>query len=195
MFIGIDYHLDWIFASAYLYYNITGIGSMNTQRLKQHLTTQNTCFDRTFNNTIPIITGTQLDADIIIAYKDKIINNNGMNNSIYRLILIEAKYDTSWYKSQIDNKISRLTDLSNYLNNCKRSNRKLPIILHYVFYTHKNIPSHITSINFPSFALTNNQLNIIRFGSPGIKMKPQRCTISPQNKIVKNKNGGYWHLH
>lgn len=77
-FVAMDYHIDWIFASLFLFLNP-----------KKHPPYK----------TDGALTATQEDVDLIIAFIDR---------DIYHLILIEAKGETSWSNKQLNSKSERL---------------------------------------------------------------------------------------
>lgn len=86
-----DYHLDWLDAAAFLH-------SASFVEVSQY---QN---DRLDENNLParINTGNQEDVDLVIAFQD------GENA---RVLLIEAKGDTSWGNRQLLSKAKRLKNI------------------------------------------------------------------------------------
>jgi hypothetical protein len=83
-FVAMDYHLDWIWASLYLNYNLDD---------KQN---------KVYPNTYGIITANQEDIDIIVAYIEGVICH---------IVMLEAKAETGWTNKQMQSKADRLTIL------------------------------------------------------------------------------------
>ena len=81
-FAAMDYHLDWIAASLWAYQ-------------KPDPTSE------PFPNPDRVVTGTQQDTDLLIAFKEK----EGEN---YRLVLVEAKGYGPWSNKQMGEKAERL---------------------------------------------------------------------------------------
>lgn len=88
---AMDYHLDWIAGAMRLYRE--GAASNKAKRIVANL-----------------ITGSQEDVDLILAYQNNIL-------------LIEAKFDSSWDKRQNNSKNERMKALNEYATECG-----LPII-------------------------------------------------------------------
>ena len=79
-FVAMDYHLDWIAASLRTYRESNPI-------------------DKPLDNSDRVVTGTQQDVDLIIAFKV---------DETYHLVLLEAKGYSSWNNKQMRDKAQRL---------------------------------------------------------------------------------------
>ena len=90
VFVAMDYHLDWIYASLYIYRNKIDYENEEIYKKKENKYT----IENDSN-----ITGTQQDIDLIIAFE----NNDG-----YHIILLEAKGVMSWDNKQMNCKAKRL---------------------------------------------------------------------------------------
>lgn len=77
---AMDYHLDWLYASLILTFDYKGTGDKYTR--------DKDC-----------VSGNQEDIDFIIAFEDK--------DSLYNIILIEAKADTAWNNDQMESKCEK----------------------------------------------------------------------------------------
>ena len=82
--VAMDYHLDWIAAAVHLTTN-KKIAATRFDNPKQH-----------------IVRGNQEDVDLIVGFGTQIDTT---------LILIEAKGDTAWSKSQMSSKVKRLGEI------------------------------------------------------------------------------------
>lgn len=87
VFMAMDYHLDWIYASLFLCGEASS-QSENVNKLNREL-----------------ITATQEDVDLLIAAPDPV------NPKITNLIMIEAKGDTCWTNKQATSKGKRLNKI------------------------------------------------------------------------------------
>ncbi|MCF8260332.1 MAG: hypothetical protein K9J12_06130 [Melioribacteraceae bacterium] len=83
-FAAMDYHLDWIYGSAFL--------SENKNQVKLHP------LDKKY------ISATQEDIDLIVAFEDRFQNQT-------HLIMCECKAETGWTNKQIQSKGSRLKNI------------------------------------------------------------------------------------
>lgn len=83
-FVGMDYHLDWIWASLYMHFNLN-----NNQ-------------NKIYPNIDGIITANQEDIDLIITF---------LEDSICHIVMLEAKVDTGWTNKQMNSKANRFTKL------------------------------------------------------------------------------------
>jgi hypothetical protein len=79
-FVAMDYHLDWIYASAYL--NREGLDESARHR-----------------NEEGRVSGTQQDIDLIVVFETA---------ETTQIIMLEAKAETAWSQKQADSKIDRL---------------------------------------------------------------------------------------
>ncbi len=80
-FVAMDYHLDWIYASAYL--SQEGVNASGVHP-----------------NAAGLVSGNQEDVDLIVAFDA---------GETTHLIMLEAKAETGWTKKQTDSKVKRLT--------------------------------------------------------------------------------------
>ena len=80
VFVAMDYHLDWIYASAYL--SQEGVSAPDKHP-----------------NTAGIISGNQEDVDLIVAFD---------TDETTHVIMLEAKAETGWTNKQMDSKANRL---------------------------------------------------------------------------------------
>ena len=83
VFVAMDYHLDWIYASAYL--SQEGVSSSG-----KHL------------NSAGLVSGNQEVLDLIVAFDA---------GETTHVIMLEAKAETSWTNKQADSKVARLTEI------------------------------------------------------------------------------------
>ncbi len=83
-FVAMDYHLDWIAASLWAYRNPEFVGKP---------------FPNPDLNSDRVVTGTQQDTDLFIAFK---------SGESYHLVLVEAKGYDSWNNKQMHEKAERL---------------------------------------------------------------------------------------
>ena len=83
VFVAMDYHLDWIYVSAYL--SQEGVNASG-----QH------------PNTAGLVSGNQEDVDLIVAF---------YAGETTHVIMLEAKAETAWANKQADSKAKRLTAL------------------------------------------------------------------------------------
>ena len=81
VFVAMDYHLDWIYVSAYL--SQEGVDASGTHP-----------------NTTGIVSGNQEGVDLIVAFDA---------SETTHVIMLEAKAETAWSNRQADSKIERLT--------------------------------------------------------------------------------------
>ena len=86
-FIAMDYHLDWVWAALCKTAGDDGI------------------FGAVWVNGKKMITGTQEDIDLLIAFPDS------RRRHVTHVIFIEAKGDTAWGNRQFERKIKRLADI------------------------------------------------------------------------------------
>lgn len=86
IYVALDYHLDWLYASLFL--------------------VKNSIDDKPFKNNGQIKRNTQ-DIDLLLAYPDT------QNHKLTNLILIEAKAYSPWKNSQIQAKLNRLRRIFN----------------------------------------------------------------------------------
>lgn len=106
MFIGMDYHLNWLFAALKLSEKHT-----SSQLQPQPNTWPESLKDKPSR---PPIQDNQEDVDLLVAFR-------GDGNTLH-LVLIEAKFDTGWGSKQFRSKAQRLnaikavTDEYNHLN-------------------------------------------------------------------------------
>lgn len=84
VFVAMDYHLDWIYASLFLSHQRPGSKGP-------------------FINDIGLIKGNQEDIDLIVAFPD------ADNRLITHLVMIEAKGETPWSSAQARSKGARLS--------------------------------------------------------------------------------------
>lgn len=80
-FVAMDYHLDWIYASAYLSHQ--GVNDSDKHP-----------------NPDKLVSGNQEDVDLIVAFDA---------GETTHLIMLEAKAETAWSNKQMDSKAERLT--------------------------------------------------------------------------------------
>lgn len=90
-YVAMDYHLDWL-SAAYHFASKGGTLDTAVSRKEPYGNYPN-------NKGEPILAGSILDADLLIAYR---------RNDQVVVILVEAKADTGWSASQIADKASRL---------------------------------------------------------------------------------------
>lgn len=81
VFVGMDYHLDWLQAGLVLSSNIQ---------------------EELFSNAGEVIKGTQEDIDLLVAFRQ---------GDQYHLILVEAKAYTGWSNDQLKSKANRLREI------------------------------------------------------------------------------------
>ncbi len=81
VFVAMDYHLDWIYASAYL--SQEGVNASGKHP-----------------NTAGLVSGNQEDVDLIVAFDA---------GETTHVIMLEAKAETAWTNKQADSKAKRLT--------------------------------------------------------------------------------------
>ena len=81
VFVGMDYHLDWLQAGLVLSSNIQ---------------------EELFSNAGEVIKGTQEDIDLLVAFRQ---------GAQYHLILVEAKAYTGWSNDQLKSKANRLREI------------------------------------------------------------------------------------
>ena len=81
VFVGMDYHLDWVVAS---------------------LTRWKDGKDREFPNDAPGIKGTQEDIDLLVAFQE---------NQVFHLVFLEAKAYSGWTNNQMEPKAKRLGEI------------------------------------------------------------------------------------
>ena len=105
VFVAMDYHLDWIAASLFLFESGKGGGNG-------------------FNNIVDgkqFIKGTQEDTDLLVAFRDAKDQDN------YHTVLIEAKADSPWTNKQLESKAQKLEQI--FGKDGKRYSRVTPRFL------------------------------------------------------------------
>ena len=80
-FVAMDYHLDWIYAGAYLSQQDVDASDMHP-------------------NTSGLVSGTQANVDLIVAFDSR---------ETTHVIMLEAKAEIAWSNKQADSKAQRLT--------------------------------------------------------------------------------------
>lgn len=102
-----DYHLDWLAGALAYYYDPT-------------LKTDTTSFENGSRNEIPLVTGSQEDADLLIV--------DGT-----RLIVLEAKRYGTWGRQQVERKCHRVNHLRNFAEGRAGEGSQPPISIHLLF--------------------------------------------------------------
>lgn len=155
----LDYHIDWMEAAIFIYLNDKDLGD-------------ECCFLRDGGEGHPRFTleFTQRDIDFLIYFKQNDSDN---------LIMIEAKYDTSWGNKQVNAKLDRLEAIRrNYIEANKTKSKQVNINFYYV----------LLSPVKPKRLSTNVKWHWIELNACDNLHTVSRCDI---NKL-KRKDGKYW---
>lgn len=167
VFVGVDYHLDWIYGSLELYQN-----NLNPEEVS--------CYNKYDYSGKQMIYGTQEDSDLIICYKD---------NQDYHFIFIEAKGVTSWNPKQLHSKANRLKDIFGD-DNYKWKN----VCPHFLVISPGEL-CQIDDSNFPKWAYTDGEIVQLKLEIPEDLIKITRCNEYLKNdkdgdywKVDKIKN-------
>ena len=121
-FVAMDYHLDWVWAALCE----TAYQDSNRDEYK--------VFGSVYVDQKELITGTQEDIDLLIAFSDS------LRPSVTHMIFVEAKGESAWNNSQFENKISRLADI--YTLNRKYHG---PTIVPYLVLTSPRPPERLNT--------------------------------------------------
>lgn len=168
-FAAMDYHLDWIYAALFLASNGTCSKSPYENPQLQD--------PRDEDEELPkFIAGTLEDIDFIIVFEDA-------KTQLIHLILVEAKADTSFTKSQIESKHQRLKNIFGEHGKSFRS-----IVPHLVLCS-TSPPKKLGET--PSFLNhTNMQCPWIKLHLPSYLQKVQRCDHQGKSSV----DGEYWQV-
>ena len=101
MFIGMDYHLNWLYAAL-------ALAKKSDEELEKRFDNEWECKapPKGHKNSRPI-QDNQEDVDLLIAWFDQ------RWAVPLRLILVEAKLDSGWLSEQIDSKLNRISSIRN----------------------------------------------------------------------------------
>lgn len=99
VFLAIDYHLDWLYAAL----QITQVEKLASDVKWNPASPRENVFSRGPERRQGIARSPQ-DIDLLVAYDDKEINR-------VQLLLIEAKFDTSWSNAQLEEKADHLSSI------------------------------------------------------------------------------------
>lgn len=167
VFVGVDYHLDWVYGSLELYQNNILPDNIN-------------CKNRYDQQGKQMIYGTQEDSDMVICYRD---------NQDYHIIFIEAKGVTSWNSKQLYSKANRLKDIFG------DENYKWKNVCPYFLVISPGDLCQIDDSNFPNWAFKQGKIPQLKLDIPNDLVKITRCSQSFKNdkdgaywKVDKIKN-------
>lgn len=165
-FVAMDYHLDWIYASLFL--------TANKGMEKQ-------CYEmpEKIVEKGGLITASQEDVDLIVAYPDL------EDPQKSHLIMIEAKGDTSWNNGQATSKAKRLKTIFEY-DGVKKAN----VSPHYIIWSPKEPSDKLDTSAFPQWAKKDGKLCHIELKMPSNLKKVVRC-----NEQMKDDAAGkFWKI-
>jgi len=148
----IDYHIDWIYASIVLFLN-------NEQ-------------NKIFDNNNKYIKANQEDVDLFIAFKE---------SNIYHLIMIEAKFKSSWQNKQAKSKVKRLKNIFN--DDGKRWENIVP---HFILISPRK-PCRLDYSDYPRWMKPEGEVLWIPIPEED-KIKVTRC----DNRGNKSEFGEFW---
>ncbi|MCJ8344974.1 hypothetical protein MJH12_05500 [bacterium] len=171
-FAAMDYHLDWIYASLYLTVNPdkrnTAIYRGKADDLQANEASQS-C------DTLQI-SGTQQDVDFIIAFLD--------DEDVVHIVMIEAKGDTGFDKSQLSSKRDRIDKI--FLNP-NWSNFVKP---HFVYFSNSKMSSSSKPLqDLPDYMKNSNgDFNCLHLYMPANQRKVTRC----DKNLKSSDKGTHW---
>ncbi len=165
---AMDYHLDWIAVALKQY--------VDKSEINEGMVIENECcthIDECDSNKL--ISGNQLDIDMIIAY-DK------------TLILVEAKADISWSRKQMENKIKLLDCLLKFV---EKEDIQMYLVLCSPGKTKVHEQTKERSYVWPSWTLINNEKPahiFMRFGSKNNPLYHPKRTESDAKLIFEKRH-------
>ena len=180
IFVALDYHLDWISSSLFLYqggYDIRRgnkrieVYDNNNRKLRpQQFSNINS---KVQNPNYKITRSTHEDIDFIIVYKDE-------KTERYMIIMMEAKCDTAWDFTQLGQKVNRINDIHNYI-----TTYSLPVDMRFALYSPK-YPTSLNVSSYPDFMklYNHNEVDYIEMDFEG------NLLAAPKAK----NNGVDWYL-
>ena len=154
-FVAMDYHLSWLYASVFLSSSKTG--------------------DRgVYSNKNQLVTGTQEDVDLLIAFR------RGRTNHV---VMLEAKGATGWTNKQARSKAARLRKIFG------QDGRRWPsIIPHYVLASPR-VPRRLDLNAWPGWMKrADGHPNWIEMPMPAGLIKTTRC----DKNGVSDAEGSFW---
>ena len=179
---AMDYHLDWIAVALQLYSNKSNLdlSADSEKKISNCFEGNNRYCLKSNGKKTPLVRGTALDADLIVAYDNT-------------LILIEAKGDGSWGRKQMMKKITRLNELHDfaeslginmYLVLCSPGETKVHV-------PDKKKPSQKAGVPWQEWALLDGEKPIhitLEFGKKDVGL------FHPKRSNKNEKTGEYSNL-
>ena len=154
-FVAMDYHLDWIYATLSSFFNPTTGG--------------------VYPNVDNMISATQEDIDLLVAYQDE---------KVCHLIMLEAKGVIGFTNRQLHRKVQRL---SVFFGN--QGNRWPSVVPHFAIVSPKE-PKRVDSTSWPAWFKPGGMLPWIKMDIPSKLKKITRCDENGQVSAA----GNYWKI-
>ena len=167
-FAAMDFHLDWIYASAFLS-SSESTKSPTVNGVKIHTIMKD------------YITATQEDVDFLIAFPDSALP------SLSHLIMIETKGDTSFTNEQLASKADRLRAI--FGDNGARW--KDIVVPHFAITSPKQPTARLKTAGLPTFMLKDDKLPwfpLLSWQQQQGLQKITRCDSSAKD----SDNGPFW---
>lgn len=168
---AMDYHLNWLHAAMQWFNG----GAYPGQRPPLPLLT-----DDPSNQSAPLVTGTQEDADLIIAWTTQ----HGP-----RLILIEAKAYGAWDNKQATSKVRRVESI---LEATEEGSLELRLV-----FASPRKPQHLDVTNWPSWAITAEPSPLIHPPAAWLPLPVPSGRLSVERTDEQGQSfaaGRHWHI-
>lgn len=142
LFVGIDYHLDWIAAA---------IAYWEGARLRTKIPNQ----QRTGSCKDFVIEGNQRDVDLFLAFRDPT-----QFPDFFIMVILEAKAYGQWTKEQMLPKVQRLRSIFG------EEGSKHPRVKPHFFLIDPNPPKEIQGVPFPEWMVPGGRLRGLKLRLP-----------------------------
>ena len=163
-FVAMDYHLDWLSASLFLFNTDNGKGAIlrNLEPVE--------------GKECAVIKGTQEDTDLLVAF-------HGTEDQKYHLVLVEAKAYSGWTNKQICSKAKRLNQIFG------KSGNKYPEITPHFCLMGPRESRGLKTDYLPHWMKPDGKFTWLHMRLPSERHKVERC----DQKGNKSEEGGHFH--